>query len=76
VNDSGGLLSRKSQDLKEATATFEYRFSEGLLTREEWRYDWSNQPYFLSSALGVLKNGQNTATIGLVWWFGGKEGAW
>ena len=76
VNDSGGLLSRKSQDLKETTATFEYKFSEGLLTREEWRYDWSNQPYFLSSALGVLKNGQNTATIGLVWWFGGKEGAW
>jgi len=74
--DDGGLYSGKTQDLKEVTATFEYKFSEGFLMREEWRQDWSNQPYFLSSTLGVLKTNQNTATIGLVWWFGGKEGAW
>jgi len=74
--DDGGFYSGKTQDLKEVTATFEYKLSEGFLMREEWRQDWSNQPYFLSSTLGVLKTNQNTATIGLVWWFGGKEGAW
>ena len=29
-----------------------------------------------SDALGVLKKEQNTATIGLVWWFGPKQGPW
>lgn len=74
--DAGGLYSGKSQALKEATATFEYRFSQGFLMREEWRRDWSNQPFFLSDTLGVLEKSQNTATLGLIWWFGGKEGAW
>ena len=74
--DIGGLFSNKTQALKEATATFEYKFSEGFLMREEWRTDWSNQPYFLTDTLGVLKNNQSTATIGLVWWFGGKQGPW
>jgi hypothetical protein len=76
LSDRGGLFSGKTQALKESTVTFEYKFSEGFLMREEWRRDWSNQPYFLSSTLGLLKTNQNTATIGLVWWFGGKEGAW
>ncbi|HTZ46504.1 MAG TPA: outer membrane beta-barrel protein [Verrucomicrobiae bacterium] len=74
--DSGALYSGKAQALKEATATFEYRFSQDFLMREEWRRDWSNQPFFLSDTLGVLEKSQNTATLGLIWWFGGKEGAW
>jgi len=76
LSDRGGLFSGKTQALKETTATFEYKFSDGFLMRDEWRRDWSNQPYFLSSTLGLLKTNQNTVTIGLVWWFGGKEGAW
>jgi hypothetical protein len=76
VADDSGLLTGKAQALKEVTATFEYKFSQGFLMREEWRSDWSNQPYFLTSTLGVLKTNQSTATLGLVWWFGGKEGAW
>jgi hypothetical protein len=74
--DYGGLFSGKTQALKEVTATFEYKLAEGFLMREEWRQDWSNQPFFLSPTLGVLKPRQDTATVGLVWWFGGKEGAW
>jgi hypothetical protein len=74
--DYGGLYTGKTQALKEVTATFEYRLPGGFLMRDEWRQDWSNQPYFLTSTLGVLKKSQNTATAGLVWWFGAKEGAW
>jgi uncharacterized coiled-coil protein SlyX len=74
--DYGGLYTGKTQALKEVTATFEYRLPGGFLMRDEWRQDWSNQPYFLTSHLGVLKKSQNTATAGLVWWFGAKEGAW
>lgn len=76
LSDDGGLFSGKTQALKEATATFEYKLSDNFLMREEWRRDWSNQPFFLTSTLFVLKRYQNTATIGLVWWFGGKQGAW
>jgi hypothetical protein len=69
--DHGGLNSGKTQTLDETTITFEYKLSNGFPMREEWRRDWSNQPFFLTSTLGVLKTYQNTATIGLVWWFGG-----
>ena len=74
--DFGGLYTGKPQALKEVTATFEYRLPGGFLMRDEWRQDWSNQPCFLTSTLGVLKKSQNTATAGLLWWFGAKEGAW
>lgn len=44
--------------------------------RWEWRRDWSNRPFFTTEQEGALKKEQNTATIGLVWWFGPRQGAW
>jgi hypothetical protein len=76
MSDVGGLYSGKTQALKEGTATLEYRLGEGFLFRNEWRTDFSNQPYFYTNTLGVLKRQQSTATMGVVWWFGGKQGAW
>ncbi|HKS83759.1 MAG TPA: outer membrane beta-barrel protein [Candidatus Acidoferrales bacterium] len=75
-SDRGGLFSGTTQALKEVTLTAEYKFAEGFLVREEWRRDFSNQPFFLTEAPGVLKKDQNTATVGLVWWFGLKQGGW
>jgi len=74
--DHGGLFSGISQALKETTATFDYRLSDGFLMRYEWRRDFSNQPTFLTDTQGVLSKEQSTATVGLVWWWGRKEGAW
>jgi hypothetical protein len=74
--DPGGMFSGVSQALKETTLTFEQRVVGGFLLREEWRRDFSNQPYFYTNLLGVLKKEQNTATLGAVWWFGPKKGAW
>jgi hypothetical protein len=74
--DRAGLFSGTSQVLREATLTTEYRFGEGFLTRLEWRRDFSNQPYFLTDTLGLLRKEQSTAEVGLVWWFGAKQGAW
>ena len=34
------------QTVKEITVTGEYKILEGLLWRGEYRYDWSNQPFF------------------------------
>jgi cell division protein FtsB len=76
LSDRGGLFTGVTQAVKEGTLTFEYKFSDSFLMFEEWRRDWSNRPYFLTPTLFVLKNYQNTATIGLVWWLGGKSGPW
>ena len=76
MSDRGGLFSGISQALKENTVTFDYKLADGFLMRYEWRRDFSNQPTFLSDVQGVLRKDQSTATLGLVWWWGRKEGAW
>jgi Putative beta-barrel porin-2, OmpL-like. bbp2 len=76
LSDRGGLYSGTTQALKEFTGTYEYKFGEGFLAKAEFRRDWSNVPFFLTNKPGVLAQGQPTATVGLVWWVGGKQGAW
>lgn len=76
LSDRGGLFSGITQALKETTATFDYKFAEGFLMRYEWRRDFSNQPSFFTSLDGVLSKEQQTATVGVIWWVGRKEGAW
>jgi Putative beta-barrel porin-2, OmpL-like. bbp2 len=76
LSDRGGLFSGLNQALKETTATFDYNVADGFLMRYEWRRDFSNQPSFLTAEQGVLSKQQNTATLGLVWWWGRKQGAW
>lgn len=56
--------------------TAEYKLADVFLGRIEYRRDYSNKPFFLTSTPGFLKKEQNTATLGLVWWFGRKEGSW
>src|SRR5215472_14501689 len=76
LSDREGLFSGLSEALKENTVTFDYRVANGFLMRYEWRYDYSNQPVFLSDVQGLRKKNQTTATLGLVWWWGRKEGSW
>ena len=76
LSDRGGLFSGLNQALKESTVTLDYNLAEGFLMRYEWRRDFSNQPSFLTDVQGVLSKQQNTATLGLVWWWGRKQGSW
>ena len=76
LSDRGGLFSGTTQALKETTTTAEYELADGFLIRGEWRRDFSNVPFFLTDKSGVLKHDQNTSTLGMVWWFGRKQGAW
>lgn len=76
LSDPSGIFSGISQALKENTVTLDYRMGDGLLMRYEWRRDYSNQPSFFSDAQGVLNKQQTTATLGLVWWWGRKQGSW
>jgi len=74
--DVGGLYSGITQYLKEGTFTLDYRPASDFLMRTELRRDQSNRHYFLSDTLGVLESSQPTIGLGLIWWFGQKQGAW
>lgn len=76
LSDRGGQFTGVTQAVKEVTLTYDYRFADRFLVRTEWRRDFSNQPFFLTDQLGILSNHQNTATMGLVWWWGNKEEIW
>jgi len=76
LSDRGGLFSGVTQALKETTLTADLKLADGFLVRGEWRRDFSNRPFFLSDTPGLLKKDQHTATVGLIWWVGRKEGAW
>jgi len=75
-DDRGGLFSGTTQALKEATAVLDHTFAPGFLARAEYRRDWSNKPFFLSDTAGFPKPAQSTATLGLVYWWGTKQGSW
>ncbi len=75
-DDRGGLFSGRTQALKEATFVVDHTFTPGFLARAEYRRDWSNQRFFLSDTPNALEHAQTTATIGLVYWWGTKQGSW
>ena len=76
MSDRGGLFSGLTQALKENTVNLDYKLIDGFLMRYEWRRDFSNRPSFLTSTQGLLSKEQDTATVGVIWWWGRKEGAW
>lgn len=77
VRDDGGLFTGTTQSLKEATVTYEYRpTGDGFVVRAEWRGDFSNVPFFFTDTVGKLKTDQQTATLGLLWWWGTKRQPW
>jgi hypothetical protein len=76
LSDGGGLFSGLNQSLKETTVTLDHNLGNGFLMRYEWRRDFSNQPSFLTDVQGILSKQQTTATVGLIWWWGQKEGSW
>jgi hypothetical protein len=49
---------------------------EGFETRFEFRRDASNRLFFPRGTAGRFSRHQDTLTLGLLWWFGGKSGSW
>lgn len=74
--DPQGVFSNVSQALKEGTVTLKYQAADSLDAFLEYRRDWTNQNYFLTNKPGLLTGEQPTLTVGLVWWYGGKQGPW
>jgi hypothetical protein len=76
LRDSGGLFSGTTQSLKDSTLTATFDLVDGFQMRWEVRRDWSNVAFFPTADPETLKREQTTALLGLIWWFGGKQGAW
>jgi hypothetical protein len=76
LDDKHGLFSGVSQALKENTFAVTYQPASGFQMRGEFRRDYANQRFFIGRDADRLRSEQNTATLGLLWWFGGKEGSW
>jgi hypothetical protein len=76
LSDRGGMFSNATQALKEVTATYRANFGDGFAAFLEYRRDWSNIPYFITSNPAAPSTHQDTLGVGLVWWYGGKQGAW
>jgi len=71
-NDKNGLRSGVAQTLKDITLTQELKLSGNLITRFEYRRDFSNQNVFTNS-LGAAKDNQNTFTLGISYFFTNRE---
>jgi hypothetical protein len=76
LSDRGGLFSGTTQALKEVTATYEHKLGDNFDAFLEFRRDWSNVNYFTTDHLNSPSTQQPAATLGLVWWYGGKQGSW
>ncbi len=65
--DPDGTTTGLVQTLGEATITGEWKIGGALLTRLEYRHDWSNQTPFINGTTPA--HAQNTITLGAVYSF-------
>ncbi len=70
-NDHDGFTTGTAQHLHEVTGTFQRVVAHHLITRLEFRRDFSNRPVFLKGNSPV--SGQNTMTAGIVYAFDLRE---
>lgn len=71
-NDENGFSTGTKQKVKEFTATYEYKWAEGMLTRIEYRRDWSDVAFFHKGDKAMV-DAQSTLTAGFVAFFGPKR---
>ncbi|MGA8531917.1 MAG: outer membrane beta-barrel protein [Acidobacteriaceae bacterium] len=76
LSDPDGYFSNASQALKEVTGTYKVSVGDNFDVFMEYRHDWSNRRYFVTSNPALPSGHQDTAGMGLVWWYGGKQGSW
>jgi Putative beta-barrel porin-2, OmpL-like. bbp2 len=64
--DQTGFATGVIQNLKQVTITGEYKHNKHLLTRLEYRHDWSDQPFYELGSAGAAKTYMDTLTLGVV----------
>jgi Putative beta-barrel porin-2, OmpL-like. bbp2 len=71
-DDPNGNQTGTIQHIYEFTGTYEYKWLEGLLTRIEYRGDFSNEDSFHKKETEMVGN-QSTLTVALIAFFGPKR---
>lgn len=71
-NDNEGFATGTVQNMKEFTGTYEYKCAFGMLSRLEYRHDWSDQPVYHKGDTEMVK-GQSTLTAAFIAFFGPKR---
>ncbi len=72
-NDMDGFSTGTSQTVKEFTLTGEYKLSGWLMTRAEFRTDWSDQPFFEKRNQPNGAKTQPTVLLGLIAYLAPKK---
>ena len=72
-NDMDGFSTGTAQTVKEFTMTGEYKLTDWLMTRAEFRTDWSDQPFFEKKNQPNGATTQPTVLLGLVAYFAPKK---
>jgi hypothetical protein len=70
--DNQGYETGTRQALREFTATYEYKWLEGLLARAEYRHDWSGEKFFHKGDTNFV-SAQSTLTVAVIAFFGPKR---
>jgi hypothetical protein len=71
-NDPDGFQTGTKQHVEEFTATYEYKWVEGLLARVEYRGDFSSASVFHKDASSMVDQ-QSTLTVAFIAFFGPKR---
>jgi len=71
-DDPTGFTTGTVQQLKEVTATFEKKVSGSLITRLEYRHDYSNQPTYMKGS-GTPVKSQDTLAAALIYVFSSND---
>jgi len=71
-NDPNGFQTGTAQHVYEFTGTYEYKWVEGLLTRIEYRGDFSNVAAFHKDVSQMVDQ-QSTVTVAFIAFFGPKR---
>ena len=71
-NDIDGFTTGLKQKIGEVTFTGEYKINNWLVSRLEFRDDWSDQPFF-DKGSGKHGKNQGTVLLGLMAYFGSKK---
>lgn len=69
-DDADGFTTGTAQAVQEFTLTAEVKHSQGLITRLEYRRDWSDTDFFKKGR--ALRDNQNTFSVGFVYAFSSK----
>jgi hypothetical protein len=71
LDDDDAFMTGTSQKVQEFTLTSEFAIAKALITRLEYRRDFSNAAFFAAET-GSAKKSQSTLTVGVLYVFGGK----